>query len=66
MLLHNIELDIPWARDTDIEIHELCERKGDINYNKYDLVNKHIDTDCRQLDCKLCDLERLPFEWNFR
>ena len=34
----------------------MFERRGNINCKKYDLVNKQIDTDCRQLDCKLCDL----------
>ena len=33
-----------------------CTKGGDINCKKHDLVNKQIDTDCRQLDCKLCDL----------
>ena len=37
-------------------IHELHERRGTINCKKYDLVNKQIDTDCRQRDSKLCDL----------
>ena len=37
-------------------IHELHERRGNINCKKYDLVNKQIDTDCRQRDSKLCDL----------
>ena len=36
------------ARDT--------ERRGNINCKRYDLVSKKIDTDCRQLDSKLCDL----------
>ena len=34
----------------------MYERRGDIDCKKYDLVNKQIDTDRRQLDCKLCDL----------
>ena len=52
--LHNIELDIRGARDTDIEVMN-CPREELIYCKKYDLVNKQIDTDCRQLDCKLCD-----------
>ena len=37
-------------------IHELYERRDNINCKKYDLVNKQIDTDCKQLNSKLCDL----------
>ena len=40
-------------------IRKLYERRGDINCKKHELVNKQIDTDCRQLDCKLCDLINL-------
>ena len=34
---------------------ELYERRGNINCKKYDLVNKQIDTESKQLDLKLCD-----------
>ena len=33
-----------------------AERRGNINCKKHDLVNKQIDSDCRQLYSKLCDL----------
>ena len=36
-------------------IHELYERRGNINCKKHDLVNKQINTDCRQLDWTLFD-----------
>ena len=51
--MHNIQLDIRGTRDTDIEFHELYDRRGNINCKKYDLVNKEIDTNSRQLDRKL-------------
>ena len=35
---------------------DLYERRGNINCKKHDLVNKQIDTDCRQLDSNLSDL----------
>ena len=37
-------------------IHELYERRGNLNCKRYAFVNKQIDTDCRQLNWKLCDL----------
>ena len=49
--LHNIELDIRGARDTDIELMN-CTREEVISiacYIMHDLVNKQIDTHCKQM-----------------
>ena len=57
--LHNIQLEIRGTRDTYIEFMS-CTIEEVISYcKKYDLVNKEIDTDSRQVDRKLFDLIHL-------